>query len=49
MSVDGRRLQAVRLIGSPGQAVASGTVADFQALPAELVVSKIAPARTRRP
>ena len=40
---------AVRLVGSPGQVVASGTVTDFHALPAELVVSEIAPAGTRRP
>ena len=40
---------AVRLVGSPGRVVASGTVTDFHALPAELVVSEIAPAETRRP
>ncbi len=42
-------LPAVRLVGSPGQAVASGTVTDFQALPAELVVTEIAPVGTQRP
>ncbi len=42
-------LPAVRLLDGPSQVVASGTVTDFHALPAELVVSEIAPAGSRRP
>ncbi len=49
LRLDANDAPAVRLVGSPGKAVASGTVTDFQALPAELVVSEIAPAGTRRP
>ncbi len=37
------------LLDGPSQVVASGTVTDFHALPAELVVSEIAAAGTRRP
>ncbi len=42
-------LPAVRLVGSPSRVLASGTVTDFHAVPAELVVSEIAAAGTRRP
>ncbi len=42
-------LPAVRLVGSPSHVLASGTVTDFHAVPAELVVSEIEPAENRQP